>query len=210
VICAKPLRLLSSVLCLAVLCLRRKRSRNGSPTKNPILTGSTVPGILMSLTQTGSTRRRHGKHLKSIWTTAAPWFSNTPKDPDRLAEKLPPKEILAKRSGEPRSPQMKPAVNPSDTAKSRRPAEHSSFQRFSFQHFSFTQTPFSPATPISPPSSLRQGYDRQAGPSQWLFQKAPAKSKFLATNPHFPALRSVPMAVSEGSRQKQIPSNPTR
>jgi transposase len=30
------------------------------------------------------------------------------------------------------------------------------------------------ATPISPPS----------GPSQWLFQKAPAKSKFLATNPH--------------------------
>jgi hypothetical protein len=26
-------------------------------------------------------------------------------------------------------------------------------------------------------------------------------------NPHFPALRSVPMAVSEGSRQKQIPSN---
>jgi hypothetical protein len=27
------------------------------------------------------------------------------------------------------------------------------------------------ATPISPPS----------GPSQWLFQKAPAKSKFLAT-----------------------------
>jgi len=26
-------------------------------------------------------------------------------------------------------------------------------------------------------------------------------------NPHFPALRSVPMAVSEGSRHKQIPSN---
>jgi hypothetical protein len=26
-------------------------------------------------------------------------------------------------------------------------------------------------------------------------------------NPHFPALRSVPMAVSEGSRQKQIPSS---
>ena len=48
-----------------------RRSRNGFPTTNPTSTGSTVPGIQISLTQTGSTRRRHGKHLKSIWTTAA-------------------------------------------------------------------------------------------------------------------------------------------
>jgi hypothetical protein len=35
-------------------------------------------------------------------------------------------------------------------------------------------------TPISPPSGLRRGYDRQAGPPQWLFQGSPAESKFLA------------------------------
>ena len=124
----------------------------------------------MSLTQTGSTRRRHGKHLKSIWTTAASWFSNTPEDPGRLAEKPPPKEFLAKRLGELRSRQMKTAVESPDPARSRRLAEHSSFQRFSFQHFSFTQIPLFPR------------------------------------NPHFPALRSVPMALSGASRRKQIPS----
>jgi hypothetical protein len=31
-----------------------------------------------------------------------------------------------------------------------------------------------------PPSSLRQGYDRQAGTAQRLFQEPPAKSNFLA------------------------------
>jgi hypothetical protein len=74
----------------------------------------------MSLTQTGSTRRRHGKHLKSIWTTAAPWFSNPPEYPDRLAEKPPPKEILAQRSGELRSCRMKTAVNSPESAVYRR------------------------------------------------------------------------------------------
>jgi hypothetical protein len=49
-----------------------------------------------------------------------------------------------------------------------------SCQRFSFQCFSFIHFP------ISPPSSLRQGYDRLAGPTQWLFQEPPAESKFLA------------------------------
>jgi hypothetical protein len=38
------------------------------------------------------------------------------------------------------------------------------------------------ATPISPPSSLCRGYDRQAGPTQWLFQGPPAESKFLAVS----------------------------
>jgi hypothetical protein len=57
-------------------------------------------------------------------------------------------------------------------------------------------TPISPpSTPISPPS----------GPAQRLFQGPPAKSKF---NPHFPALRTGPTAVSGASRQKQIPSMP--
>ena len=39
---------------------------------------------------------------------------------------------------------------------------------------------FTSSSPISPPSSLRQGYDRQAGPAQRLFQEPPAKSNFLA------------------------------
>ena len=55
-----------------------RRSRNGSPMTNRISTGSTVPGIHPIPNQTGSTRRQHGKHLKSIWTTAASWFSNPP------------------------------------------------------------------------------------------------------------------------------------
>ena len=37
-------------------------------------------------------------------------------------------------------------------------------------------------TPISPPSSLHRGYDRQAGPTHWPFQGPPAESKFLAVN----------------------------
>jgi hypothetical protein len=72
------------------------------------------------------------------------------------------------------SRQMKTAVESPDPARSRRLAEHSSFQRFSFQHFSFTQIPLFPR------------------------------------NPHFPALRSVPMALSGASRRKQIPSSHLR
>jgi hypothetical protein len=32
----------------------------------------------MNLTQAGSTKARRGKLPKSIWTTAASWFSNPP------------------------------------------------------------------------------------------------------------------------------------
>jgi hypothetical protein len=35
-------------------------------------------------------------------------------------------------------------------------------------------------TPLFPPSSLRQGFYRQADPAPRLFQGPPAKSKFLA------------------------------
>jgi hypothetical protein len=34
--------------------------------------------------------------------------------------------------------------------------------------------------PLFPASGLRQGFDRQAGPSHWLFQGHPAESKLLA------------------------------
>jgi hypothetical protein len=49
-----------------------------------VLWGSTVPGIHPIPIQKDSTKVPHGRHLKSIWTTAASWFSNTPEDPGRL------------------------------------------------------------------------------------------------------------------------------
>jgi hypothetical protein len=49
------------------------------------------PLALSGASRRKQTPSRHGRHLKSIWTTAASWFANTPEDPDRLAEKPPPK-----------------------------------------------------------------------------------------------------------------------
>jgi hypothetical protein len=73
--------------------------------------------VTISATGGGSTTRGihprapEGNPWKSNWTTATSWFSNTPEDPDRLAdEKQPPKEIWAKRLGELRSRRMKIAV----------------------------------------------------------------------------------------------------
>ena len=72
----------------------------------PQATGSTVPGIPMSQTLTGSIKVRHGNPRKSIWKTAERWFSNPP-DPARRVQKTPlPKEIFAKRSGKLRSRQV--------------------------------------------------------------------------------------------------------
>ena len=147
---------------------------------NRISTGSTVPGIHPIPTPNGSTRRRHGKHLKSTWTTGASWFSNTPrKEHGRPACFPNPKnrrqnEFLAKRPGKLRSRQMKTAENPPNSAKHRRPAEHSSFQRFSFQHFSFTQIPLFPRNPLFPAS----------GPANRSFNGLHLKSKFLALRGH--------------------------
>ncbi|MCX6868564.1 MAG: hypothetical protein NTV46_20630 [Verrucomicrobia bacterium] len=55
---------------------------------------------------------------------------------------------------------MNPAANHCPlpgSAEKARIAIHSFFQRFSFQLFSFAGTPFSPATPISPPSGPASG-----------------------------------------------------
>jgi hypothetical protein len=65
---------------------RGRRSRNESPMTNLTSTGSTVLGIRPILTQTGSTKARHGSPRKSNWTTAGRWFSNTP-DPARRSQK---------------------------------------------------------------------------------------------------------------------------
>jgi hypothetical protein len=67
----------SSVFCLAVLCLRRRQSKNGSPTKNPISIGSIVPGIHPIPILTASIKVLHGSPRKSNWTIAERWFSNT-------------------------------------------------------------------------------------------------------------------------------------
>jgi hypothetical protein len=67
-----------------------------------------------------STKAKHGRHPKSIWTSAASWFSNTPEDPGRLTEKPPPKEILAKRFGRLRSRRVKTAVKSPESAVYRR------------------------------------------------------------------------------------------
>jgi hypothetical protein len=100
---------------------------------------------------------------------AASWFSNTAEDPDRIAEKPPPKEILAKRLEELRSRSKNSVINSHAPARSRRAAEHSSFQRFSFQPFSSTQIPLFPRNPLFPASGLATGSLNGLNP----------KSKFL-------------------------------
>ena len=47
------------------------------------------------------------------------------------------------------------------------------------------------ARPISPPSSLRRGFDRQAGPTQWLFQGLPAGSKILPVRQETPRQKAI-------------------
>ncbi len=65
---------------------------------------------------------------------------------------------------------MKTGENPPNSAKHRRPAEHSSFQHFSFQHFSFTQIPLFPRNPLFSAS----------GPANRSFNGLHPKFKFLA------------------------------
>jgi hypothetical protein len=77
-----------------------------------------------------STNAKHGSLPKSIWKMAASWFSNTAEDPDRIAEKPPPKEILAKRLGELRSRCMKITLKSLEHARSRRSVEHYSMLFF--------------------------------------------------------------------------------
>ena len=91
-----------------------------------------------------------------------------------------PKEILAKRTGELRSQRMNLIVKTRndhrDTAISSRFSSLLTAHSALFTSFS----PLSPAPPFSPPSGLRQGYDRQAGPATGPFNGLHPKSKFLA------------------------------
>jgi hypothetical protein len=47
-------------------------------------------------------------------------------------------------------------------------------------------------TPLSPPSSLRQGYDQQADPAQRLFQGPPVRSNFLSVRKRSMKLQFTP------------------
>jgi hypothetical protein len=68
-----------------------------------------------------------------------------------LNRKLPPKEILAKRLGEPRSRRIKTAVKSPESAVYQGAAEHSSFQHFSIS--ALPKSPFSPP-PVRLPALL--------------------------------------------------------
>jgi hypothetical protein len=91
-----------------VWMMHRKNAAKAFLATNPTSTDSIAPGI--HPIPKDSTKAKHSRHLKSIWTMIASWFSNTPEDPDRLAEKPLPKEILAKRTGKLRSRQMNVTV----------------------------------------------------------------------------------------------------
>ena len=104
-------------------------------------------------------------------------------------QKPPPKEILAQRSGELRSRRLKTAVKSPESAVYRRgmgifltetPPPDSTETPL--------PSPFSPATPISPPS----------GPIQWLFQGPSAESKLLAVGlPRFRKISLRSVRISE-------------
>jgi hypothetical protein len=161
----------------------RKNAAKAFPTTSRTSTGSTVPGIHQIPIQKATTKVKHGRHPKSSWTTAASWFSNTPEDPDRLAEKPPPKEFLAKRLGDLPSQLMKTAVKSSESA----------VYRGGLGIF-LTETPSTDA-PTCPPKPRRR--------RKHLFRP------LFPRNPHFPARWSDPMALSAASRTKQFPSKDT-
>jgi hypothetical protein len=151
----------------------RKDAAHAFPTTNPASTGSIDLEDHPIPIPTVSIKLRHGRHPKSIWTTAASGSSNPPDPPGGSVKQPNPRKILAKRLGELASRAMNMIVNSPDPAQFRRSAEHSSFERFRFQHlppampvsissdsavfaiahaaFNSTRPPFSPATPFSPP-----------------------------------------------------------
>jgi hypothetical protein len=124
-----------------------------------------------------STKAKHGRHPKSIWTTAASWFSNTPKDPDRLAEnrrqKKTAKRNLAKvawRATLATNERVREFSHFRQTPASSGAFFLSTFQFSAFQHFSFTQIPLFPRPSLLPAS----------GPATSSFNGLHPKSKFLA------------------------------
>ena len=103
-------------------------------------------------------------------------FGRWPHPGSRIQLKIPTEssknrrqKILAKRLGELRSRPLNRVMNSHAPARSRRAAEHSSFQRFSFQPFSSTQIPLFPRNPLFPASGLATGSLNGLNP----------KSKFL-------------------------------
>jgi len=109
---------------------------------------------------------------RDIWMTAALWFSNPP-DPPVGLESTAAEKNLGKAV-------CKNTLAPNETCRKISKSHQilASSGAFSVSVFSISalpKSPFSPATPISPPS----------GPTQWLFQEPPAKSKLLAGKANF-------------------------
>jgi len=157
--------------------MRRLAAAEAFPTANPTSTGSVrhPQGARASRPQLSENHHPAPAFIhqspagKSNRTSAASRFSDTPEDLDRLAEKPPPKEILAKRLGELRSRPMNMVVNSPDPARSRRSAERSFLQQLRF-----AQHPLFPRNPLFPAS----------GPASGSLNGPHLKSKFLATSPH--------------------------
>jgi hypothetical protein len=138
----------------------------------PILTGSTIPGIHPIPIQMATTKAKHGRHLKSIWTTAASWFSNIPDPARRVQRTPPPKEFLAKRLGELRSLRIETAVKSPESAVCRRGLGILLTETPPTDAPKHLFRPLFPRNPFFP--CLRSGHR--------LFQGPPAESNFLAVS----------------------------
>ena len=171
----------------------RKDAAHAFPTTNPASTGSIDLEDHPIPIPTVSTKLRHGRHPKSIWTTAASWFSNPPDPPGGYEKQPNPKKILAKRLGELGSRAVKIVVNSPDPARFRRPAEPVSFERFSFQHLP-------PAMPVSASSDSAVF---ATAPAAFSTTRAPPSPP----QPPSPRLRSGHRLFQRPSRPKQIPGS---
>ena len=145
-------------------------SRDGSPTTNPTSTGSTVPGIHQTRPLKTSTNAPPGSPKKSPLATVGLWFSKSPEASIAPSKQPLPKEILARRPGKLRSRSMISGPKSPHAARSRPTPEDFSPKHRPPTHRITGSAPFSPATPISPPS----------GPARRLAQGPPVRSKFLA------------------------------
>ena len=139
--------------------------------------GSSVPGTHQNLTQTGSTRRRHGKHPKSIWTTGGLWWSNTPEKrtgppAGRNRHKPPPKDLG--KAG------RKTTLG---TNENRRKLSRISRALARLGIF-LTETPSSEAPThfLRPPSPPQPPFSPPSGSLMSFLKHLPAKSNFLAKN----------------------------
>jgi hypothetical protein len=100
---------------------------------------------------------RHGWHPKSNWTTAEPWFSNTPdKQEAHPPKNRRQKEFLAKRPGELRSGRVDFPPKSPDSGNSRHLGSSLHFRISTFSVSALPKLPPFPRNPFFP--RLRSGH----------------------------------------------------